>query len=119
MKSIFRFVCLVVTLSGWFVAALSLYVVRVPDPGNPQQSKLIIVPKNRLSMDETYVDARDWTMSDVSSHPFVVLRLLRAGKADEFKYLGDPKSKKDIETQLLDAVSNSPTTKPHSAAFWE
>ncbi len=64
-------------LSGWIVAGLCLYVVRVPDPANPQQSSLIVIPKNRLAVTDTYVDARSWTMTDVASHPLVVLRLLR------------------------------------------
>jgi len=98
---------LIVCLSGWAVAALALYVVRIPDPGNPQQSRLIVVPKNRLTIEDTYIDARTWTMGDVPNHPLVVLRLLRAGKADELKFLADPKSGKDIETQLTDVLSGS------------
>jgi hypothetical protein len=47
-------------------------------------------------------------MTDVASHPLVVLRLLRAGKADDLKFLADPKSKKDVEGQLLDVLSNLP-----------
>ncbi len=108
MKSIFRLICLGVMLSGWIVAGLCLYVVRVPDPANPQQSNLIVIPKNRLAVTDTYVDARSWRMTDVASHPLVVLRLLRAGKADDLKFLADPKSKKDVEGQLLDVLSNLP-----------
>jgi hypothetical protein len=108
VKSIFRLICLSVMLSGWIVAGLCLYVVRVPDPANPQQSNLIVIPKNRLAVTDTYVDARSWRMTDVASHPLVVLRLLRAGKADDLKFLADPKSKKDVEGQLLDVLSNLP-----------
>ncbi len=113
MKSLIRLVALVVCLSGWAVASLALYFVRVPDPGNPQESRLVVVPKNRLTLDDTYTDARAWTMSDVNKHPLVVLRLLRAGKADELKFLADPKSKKDVENQIIDALSaSSPATMP-------
>jgi hypothetical protein len=130
VKSIFRLICLVVMLSGWIVAGLCLYVVRVPDPNDPQQSRLIVVPKNRLGVNDTYVDARSWTMADVSAHPLVVLRLLKAGKADDLKFLADPKSKKGVENQLLDVLSNSgpPTTtqsfifapfRARSAGFWQ
>jgi hypothetical protein len=112
VKSIVRFVCLLVILSGWIVAGLCLHVVRTPDSDNPRQSKLLVVPKNRLDVNDTYVDARSWTMQDVTAHPMLVLRLLEAGKADELKYLADPKSKKDVATQLTDALSNisAPTT---------
>ena len=107
MKSIVRFACLLLILSGWIVAGLCLHVVRTPDPDNPQQSKLLVVPKDRWGVNDTYVDARSWTMEDVRSHPMLVRRLLDAGKADQLKYLADPKSKKDIATQLNDALSNT------------
>lgn len=107
MKSFFRFLGLIVCLSGWIVAAFCLHVVRVPDPGDAQQSKLIVVPKNRLNLDDTYVDARHWTVADVKDHSLLVLRLLRADKADDLKFLGDPKSSKDIETQLTDDLSDT------------
>lgn len=108
MKSIFRLLCLLLMLSGWVVAGLSVYVIRTPDPGNPQASKLIVVPKNRLDFNDTYVDARGWTMADVPNHPMIIMRVLEADKAEEMKYLADPSSKKDIRTQLRDAVSGSP-----------
>jgi hypothetical protein len=95
-------------LSGWVVAGLSIYVIRTPDPNNPQASKLIVVPKNRLDFNDTYVDARTWKMTDAASHPVIIMRVLEADKADEMKYLADPSSKKDIRTQLRDAVSNAP-----------
>jgi hypothetical protein len=125
LKSLIRFFCVLVTLSGWAVAALSVHVVRTPDPSNPNQSKLVVVPKNRLNLNDTYVDAREWTMSDVPTHGLLVLRVIQTGKADEFKYLADPKSKLDVEQQLYDALTGSkaPTTTPsrtaaHKAGFW-
>lgn len=120
MKSFIRFLGLMLFISGWGVVALCVHVVRIPDPANAQQSKLVIVPKNRLGPDDTYVDARTWTIADVKTHPLIVLRVLEAGKADEFKFLADPKSSKDVETQLTDALSDSPTatrTSVHSAGF--
>ena len=123
MKSIFRFVCLLLILSGWIVAGLCLHIVRTPDPDNPQQSKLVMVPKNRLGINDTYVDARGWTMQDATEHPMLILRLLEADKQDQLKFLADPKSKKDVATQLTDALSNtsgattakSPGTSPVSS----
>ena len=112
MKSFIRFLGLVFCLSGWAVVAFCVHVVRVPDPANAQQSKLIVVPKNRLNLDDTYVDARSWTMPDVKNHPLLVLRLLRAGKAEELKYLADPKSSKDVETQLTEYLSDGPADVP-------
>jgi hypothetical protein len=120
VKSIFRFVCVLLTIGGWGLAALCLHVVRTPDPDNPQQSKLVMIPKNRLGVSDTYVDAREWKMADVSEHGTLIRRVLDADKADEFKYLADPKSKEDIKSQLTDALSNartSPTTARAAAAF--
>jgi hypothetical protein len=114
VKSIVRLIVLVLLLSGWALSALCLYVVRVPDPDNPKQSKLIVVPKNELSINDTYVDARSWNMQEATNHPLLIMRIIYAGKADEMKYLGDPSSKKDMETQLTDALSatpGGPTTK--------
>jgi hypothetical protein len=112
VKSLIRFLCLLLIVGGWGLAALSLHVVRTPDPGNAQQSQFLIIPKNRLGADDTYVDARTWTMSDVRDHGWLFLRVLQTGKADEFKYLADPKSKDDIRTQLTDALSDSPSSRP-------
>jgi hypothetical protein len=60
-----------------------------------------------MGLDDTYVDARNWTIADVKTHPLLVLRMLKLGKADDLKFLADPKSKKDVETQLTDALSDS------------
>jgi hypothetical protein len=124
VKSIFRLVGLLVLLSGWAAAAMCVYIVRIPDAGNPQQSKLLIVPKNHLGPDGTYVDARAWTMADVKSHPLVIIRVLESGKADDFSFLTDPKDKRNAEMQLSDAISDSPTAAAplsprtsHSATF--
>ncbi len=45
-------------------------------------------------------------------HGWLILRVLQTGKADDFKFLADPKSKQDIQTQLTDALSD--TTAPAS-----
>jgi hypothetical protein len=115
VKSIIRLLGLIVCLSGWIVVAFCVHVVRVPDPANGQQSKLLVVPKYRLGLDETYVDARSWTAADVKEHGALILRLLRADKADELKYLTDPKSKLDTETQLTDELSGKPVESPAPA----
>lgn len=104
MKSIIRLIGLAILISGWAVAALSLHVVRTPDPNNPQKSKLLVIPKARLGVFATYEDARQWTMADVPHHADLVLRILDAGMADQLMFLGDPNSRHDIQTQLIDAL---------------
>ena len=115
MKSIIRFLSVLLILAGWGLASLALHVVRTPDPSNAQQSKLVVIPKNQLGLDDTYVDARRWTMSDVRDHGMLMLRVLQTSKADEFKFLADPKSKDDIATQLTDALSDPKAATERSA----
>lgn len=104
MKSIIRLLCVAVLISGWAVAALSLHVVRTPDPNDSKKSELLVIPKSRLGIFETYVDARRWTMADVPDHAALVVRILDAGMADRLKFMGDPDSRRDIQTQLIDAL---------------
>jgi hypothetical protein len=115
VKLLIRFLSVLMIFGGWGLAALAVHVVRTPDPSNTQQSKLVIVPKNELDWHDTYVDARGWTMTDVAQHQMLMHRVVFAGKADEFKFLGDPKSKDDITTQLIDALTDSKATTERSA----
>ena len=115
MKSIVRFLSVLMILGGWGLAALALHVIRTPDPSNAQESKLVVIPKNELGLSDTYVDARLWTMADVRDHQMLMLRVLYTNKADEFKFLGDPKSKDDIATQLTDVLSDPKAATERSA----
>ena len=107
MKSIFRLIGLALTISGWAVAALCLHVIRTPNPSNPSESKLVVIPKARLGITDTYVDARHWTMADVPEHKELVWRVLDAGQAEQLKFLTDPKNGNDVQTQLTDALTGS------------
>jgi len=80
IKTAIRLVFLLLLLAGWSVAALSVHVIRTPD-------RIIVIPKERLGIEDTYVDARKWTKGDMANHPDLVKRVLEAGKADQFKYL--------------------------------
>jgi hypothetical protein len=100
-KLIFRLTSLCVLLSGWGMAALSLHVVRTPD-------RIGLIPKQRLGITDTYVDARKWTMSDLPSHAELVQRVLQANKAELFGYLTDP-HRGDAADQLNAAIRGAPT----------
>lgn len=115
MKSILRFICLVLMVSGWVVAALCLHVVRTPDPADAHQSKLVVIPKQRLGVADTYVDARDWTMADVPAHGPLILEMLNAQKGNELKFLSDPNSKQSVEIQLVDALTAAQKGTPSAA----
>jgi hypothetical protein len=105
-KSLFRLVQLSLLLSGWGLAALSLHVVRTPD-------KIGLIPKERLGITDTYVDARTWTLSDLSSHSALIQRVLEADKADLFRYLADP-AKGDVAGQLSGAIQQAPASQKAS-----
>jgi hypothetical protein len=105
-KSLFRLVQLSLLLSGWGLAALSLHVVRTPD-------KIGLIPKERLGVTDTYVDARTWTLSDLSSHTALIQRVLEANKADLFRYLADP-AKGDVAGQLSSAIQQAPVSQKAS-----
>jgi hypothetical protein len=107
MKKIISMLGFAFGISGWIVAALCLHVVRTPDVNNPTKSVLVVIPKDRLRIADTYVDARQWTMADVPAHRGLVLRMIYADKANQLQFLADPNSREDIETQLTEALGNS------------
>jgi hypothetical protein len=92
-------------ISGWALAALCVNVIRTPDPADATKSKFVVIPKPHLGINQTYVDARDWTLADVQDHSELVSRLLEAGKAEQLKFLADPKSKEDLTAQITDAMT--------------
>jgi hypothetical protein len=104
VKSLFRLIGLALMFSGWGVAALCLHVVRMPNPANPAESKLLVLPKVRVGISDTYVDARNWTLADVPNHPALFQRVIDAGKSDDFRYLADPHSGESVQTQLSNAL---------------
>lgn len=100
MKTILRLIFLILLLGGWGLAAAALHVVRTP-------TTITVVPKDRLSFADTYVDTRSWTLADAANHPAVVARLLALGKANVLSNLADPKSSEPLEVQLHSATQPS------------
>jgi hypothetical protein len=74
MRSLFRLFFTLLLLIGWGLAAASVHVVRFSERG------FGIVPKNRLGIDQTYVDVRTWSVTEPANHPDFVARLTAAGK---------------------------------------
>ncbi len=79
MKQMFRAVTLVLLVGGWTLAGSAVHVVRTP-------TSLAIVPKDRLSFHDTYVDTRKWTVTDDQAHPAVVARLVHLGRGDLLRH---------------------------------
>jgi hypothetical protein len=101
MKTLFRAVVLLLLVVGWGLAALSLHVVRTPG-----EIPVTIVTKEKLSVNDIYVDTTTWTMDDVPRHSDVVERLLASGKADALKHVVDPHGG-DVAQQLGDALGRA------------
>lgn len=109
IKNFVRMVYLTLLVSGWSLAALSLHVVRTPD-------RIGLIPKERLGVTDTYVDARKWTLSDLPAHADLIRRVLDANKAELFSYLADP-NRGDVADQLSNAIQQAPPNR--SASVFE
>jgi hypothetical protein len=90
MKTLFRFFCFVLFVSGWSLAAAALHVVRAPDPKDAQASVWRVFPKSELSLWDTYADLRTWKFDDLSDHPDLVKRLKETGNSRLLSFLSVP-----------------------------
>lgn len=86
MLSTLKTILVLILLAGWGLAALSLHVVRLTEGTVP----IGIIPKNRLGIDDTYVDVRNWSATDLPSHADFVKRVLATDKAHWLKHVGKP-----------------------------
>ena len=104
MKTTFRVIVTLLLLAGWMLAVSAMHVIRTA--GTP-----IVIPKDRLSFRDTYVDVRNWTLDDVSRHAPVAKRLIATGKADVLSgAVGSPSGSEDLVAKLTAAIAKAPTT---------
>ncbi|MEM7809412.1 MAG: hypothetical protein AAF561_14990 [Planctomycetota bacterium] len=82
MKTTLRAIVLLFAIAGWALAALSVHVIRTPE-------KVVVVPKNRLGIVDTYVDVRNWTIAEVEQHPLVTRRLLQTEKTEHIAHVAE------------------------------
>jgi len=109
MKSTLRTIISLLFFAGWTLAALSLHVVRLND------GFIGLLPKDHLTITDTYLDVRPWTAIDVSAHPDFVRRVVQANRADWLKHLTKP-DEGDPGGQLMDMLNAPPpTTEPAPA----
>jgi hypothetical protein len=78
MANLFRSIFTLLLLGGWGLAALSLHVLRTADG-------VELIPKNKLSVDDTYVDVRHWTDDDEKTHAVLYDRLKQLDQTDLLK----------------------------------
>ena len=91
--------------SGWILAAAALHVVVTP-------GRLTIMPKDRLGFSQTFVDARHWTLADVSSHPVVSDRLVHLGREQLLYFVTDSRTgnpHQQLETAITHPVTATST----------
>lgn len=106
MKSMLRTIFSLLFLAGWGLAALSLHVARL------NEGFVGLLPKDHLTLADTYLDTRPWTAGDVAAHPDFIRRLVQADRADWLKQLTDP-AKGDAGAQLIDMLKPTPpSTEP-------
>lgn len=111
MKTLFRLVVFVLLVGGWGLAASALHLVRT-DASNSRE--FIIVPKNRIGIDDTYVDTRAWTMDDVPSHKSVVNRMIETEKYMAIAHVTGEKEPAEVQQRLADALLRAPAPKPEA-----
>jgi hypothetical protein len=108
MKTLFRLVVFVLLVGGWGLAASALHLVRT-DASNSRE--YIIVPKNRIGIDDTYVDTRAWTIDDVPSHKSVVNRMIETEKYMAIAHVTGEKEPAEVQQRLADALLRAPMPK--------
>ena len=88
MKKLFLFVTFLMLIAGWALAAASLHVVRTAGP-IPKIGGLALVPKDRLTYRETWLDVTTWTDADLAAHPSLGRKLTAPSKSatDESRHV--------------------------------
>jgi hypothetical protein len=111
MKNAFRLLVATLLISGWLLAAASLHVIVAPGNAGSSAPRVVVLPKDRLGVGDTYVDTRGWSIDDVANHPAVAKRLLATGKADVLAHTVTGQGA-DVQAAINDALSRGagPTT---------
>ncbi|HEV2293955.1 MAG TPA: hypothetical protein VGR35_08865 [Tepidisphaeraceae bacterium] len=110
MKNLFRLIVFVLLVGGWGLAAMSLHIVRTPTASR----EFIIVPKNRIGIQDTYVDTRAWTLNDASNHPGVVKRMIDTDKYMALAHVTGETEPAEVQQKLADAAVRGPQPKMES-----
>jgi len=104
MRRLFRLVVTVLFFGAWALAAAALHVVRVPGP----DKQIVVIPKNQLGYQDTYVDTRAWTLDDAAQHPQVVRRMIESGKALRLQHVVGEADPEKIVRELNRAIGDDP-----------
>jgi hypothetical protein len=95
-----------------FMAALSLHVVRSP-------GKWAVVTKGQVTLQEWYVDTRNWTTADLREHASAAHDISMAGKGELLAHVGSAAASvtpHDIALPQPQQPSNAKTDSPEPAS---
>ncbi len=109
MLNFFKLVSAIVLLAGWGLAALSLHVVRT-------NTAIKLIPKNELSVGDTYVDVRHWTSADENVHPALFARLKQLDQTDLLA--GATPDASPAHPENPTAVATASSSSPSIADTW-
>jgi hypothetical protein len=98
MKQLFRAVTLVLLVGGWTLAGSALHVVRTP-------TNVALLPKDRLSFHDTWVDTRKWTLTDDQAHAELVARFVHLGRSDLLRHTLPTDLPTPVAVAELDAIA--------------
>lgn len=87
-----------VLLVGWGLAGSAIYIVRWPGA----DAWIGIIPKHRLGIKDTYVDVRNWTLSDLRDHPELLRRLGEAGKLHWLVHIASERELQELIDSTVD-----------------
>jgi hypothetical protein len=104
MKKLFRLIVTLLLIGGWSLAAGALHVVNTG-------SAVIVLPKDRLGLRDTYVNINGWTVDDVSNHPLIASRLLSTGKVETLAPIYQ-KTGDELVKEVQDTIAKGPTSQP-------
>jgi hypothetical protein len=87
VRWILRGVIVLLAVGGWLLAAAAVHVVILPvatasEADVADDWRLVVLPKQRLSFYDTYIDARAWTPADAEEHADLLARVAKSGQVD-------------------------------------
>jgi hypothetical protein len=123
MKKVFKFLVFVILALGWVVATRAVHIVRAPGllagfSKTEFAGQWIIIPKDKMGWDDTFIDITKWTPSDIPAHPAVVDRLTELGRKDLLNHILEPAIAEAenklppgaIDVRIVSEEETSPTT---------
>ena len=104
MKKLFRLIVTLLLVGGWSLAAGALHVINTG-------SAVVVLPKDRLGIRDTYVNIAGWTVDDVGNHPLIASRLLSTGKVETLAPIYQ-KTGDELVKEVQDTIAKGPTSQP-------